>query len=315
MIRCRAKLWTAVVAAAFAVTGARAEWTTIDAGRGDVAINVPAGVSPSSPAPLAVLLHGYGGTGAIYEDYLQMATRFEAAGFIYAIPDGTVDTGGSRFWNATDACCNKYGSTVDDVGYLEDLIDAIDLEHGVSEVHLFGVSNGGFMSYRFACERAERLTSIASISGATWKDETVCAPAASVRALEIHGTLDSQILYDGGYWEPGVAFGLEAYPSAPETTGDWRSYNGCDASMTPGSPFDADSSVAGAETDVERWVTNCDPGGRAELWRLNGAEHLPAFTAQFRDRLMGWFRDVSIEIFYDGFEGGLATWSEAVAAP
>jgi polyhydroxybutyrate depolymerase len=312
MNRSRAKLWTAVVAVTFAVSGARAEWTTIDAGRGDVAINVPAGVSPANPAPLAVLLHGYGGTGAIYEDYLQMATLLESAGFLYAIPDGTADTGGSRFWNATDACCNKYGSTVDDVGYLEDLIDAIDAAHGVTEVHLFGVSNGGFMSYRFACERAERVVSIASISGATWKDETLCAPAVPVRALEVHGTLDSQILYEGGYWEPGQAYGLGEYPSSLETMGDWRTYDGCDATTTAGASFDADSSLAGAETDVVRWVTNC-AGGRAELWTIDGAEHLPAFTAQFRERLLAWFRDVATEIFFDGFEDGFGGWSETVA--
>ena len=124
----------ALTVAVFVAGAARAEWTTIDAGRGDVAVNVPPGVNPANPAPLAVMLHGYGGTGAIYEDYLGLVEELEAAGFLYAIPDGTLDTGGSRFWNATDGCCNKYDSTVDDVDYLEDLITAIDVAHGVRDV-------------------------------------------------------------------------------------------------------------------------------------------------------------------------------------
>jgi polyhydroxybutyrate depolymerase len=315
MIRVGNGPWRTVLALA-AMLGARpaaAVWTTIDAGRGDVAINVPAGVEPGNPAPLAVMLHGYGGTGVIYEDYLGLAAKLEAAGFIYAIPDGTTDTGGSRFWNATDGCCNKYDSTIDDVAYLENLIDAIDTAHGVTEVHVFGVSNGGFMSYRLACDTTIALESIASISGATWKDETLCAPAQALRVLEVHGTLDSQILYNGGFWEPGEEFGLAAYPSVPETMGDWRTYNGCTATMTQGSPFDADSSLAGAETEVEKWITGCDLGGATELWRIVGSEHLPAFTDTFRDRLVSWFRAVSSEVFFDGFEGGsTAAWSDVV---
>ena len=63
-------------------------------------------------------------------------------GFLYVYPDGTVDQEGRRFWNATDACCDDYGTGVDDSGYLRALIDAIITELNVDteKIYLAGFS-------------------------------------------------------------------------------------------------------------------------------------------------------------------------------
>ena len=45
-----------------------------------------------------------------------------ARGFVLVAPDGTLDRTGQRFWNATDACCNFFGDSVDDVAYLHGLV-------------------------------------------------------------------------------------------------------------------------------------------------------------------------------------------------
>src|SRR3954452_11051442 len=57
------------------------------------------------PAPLVVLLHGYGASGAGQAAYLNLAAATDAQGMLLAIPDGTPNALGKRFWNATDACC------------------------------------------------------------------------------------------------------------------------------------------------------------------------------------------------------------------
>ena len=310
--RIRRFLLTLVALAASLSTGARAEWVSVDAGRGPVQVQVPPGVGPASPAPLAILLHGYGGSGAIYEWYLDLADRLLAAGWLYALPDGTVDEEGNRFWNATDACCNLFAAPVDDVGYLEALIAAIDAEIGVSEVHLLGYSNGGFMAYRMACDRPQLLSSVVSMAGATWKEAAACDPVEPVRVLEVHGTEDSQIAYGGGVWRAGLA----EHPGAEETVAHWADYNGCDVEPTSFAAFDADATLPGAETTRVRYQSGCGEEFAA-LWTIHGAEHLPEYTPAFRDRLMSWLGaapGAATQIFVDGFESGVAVWDAAVGA-
>lgn len=47
--------------------------------------------------------------------FSELVDRF---GFLYAFPDGTENSMGKRFWNATEVCCDREGSGVDDVAYL-----------------------------------------------------------------------------------------------------------------------------------------------------------------------------------------------------
>ena len=82
-------------------------------------------------------------------------------------------------------------------------------------------TNGGFMSHRMACDHAGRVASIASLAGATWYDPANCAPAAPVHALQIHGTQDGTIQYNGG-----TLFG-NAYPGAQDSVESWVGYAGC----------------------------------------------------------------------------------------
>ena len=93
-------------------------------------------------------------------------------GFLYAFPDGTRDRLGNRFWNASDACCDLFQSGVDDVAYLTAVIDDMSARFHVDakRIHLVGHSNGGFMSHRYACDRAERVAAFVSLAGDNYKD-------------------------------------------------------------------------------------------------------------------------------------------------
>ena len=151
----------------------------IDLGRGPVTVHVPPSYDPDVPMPLVMLLHGlnpWGGQGL--EDYWQFTPLADQFGFLYLYPDGTVDSGGNRFWNATDACCDFDGTGVDDSGYLRDLMDEIELQLNVDprRVYVGGHSNGGFMSYRMACDHAETIAAIMSLAGATFYDPANCTP-------------------------------------------------------------------------------------------------------------------------------------------
>ena len=57
-----------------------------------------------------VLLHGYTSNAAEQESYFKLGVEAQRRGFLYAMPDGTQEGDGDRFWDATDACCNFQGS-------------------------------------------------------------------------------------------------------------------------------------------------------------------------------------------------------------
>ena len=123
---------------------------------------VPGNYDPSKPMPLVILLHGYSVTGFLEDAVFGLGRIADAKGFLFAYPNGTKDKGGNHFWNATDACCNFDGSTVDDVTYLDAVIDDMSARYNVDSkrVYVTGHSNGGYMAHRYACDRASRVAAM-----------------------------------------------------------------------------------------------------------------------------------------------------------
>ena len=148
-------------------------------------------------------------------------------------------------------------------------------------VFFVGHSNGGFMSYRVACDHAAEVAAIVSLAGATFATAASCAPSSPVAVLEIHGSADDTVLFDGG--NLGALFGgprVGDYPGAGTSVATWAAYDGCDASATAiPAPLDLDASLIGptgpAETSVEAYSSGCRPGGHAELWTIGGGSHVP----------------------------------------
>ena len=249
----------------------------IDLGRGPVYIHVPSGYDPDIPTPLVLLLHGYGGSGDWQESYMQFGPLVDQYGFFYLHPDGTEDTLGLQFWNASDACCDFYGSGVDDSGYLRALIDEMKSLYNIDDrrVYFVGHSNGGFMSYRMACDNADTVAAIASLAGVTSYDPDDCTPSEPVHVLQIHGTGDNVIYYGGG-----ELLGVP-YPGAVETVETWAAYDGCELIGESMPPLNLDANIPGDETLVTQYATECEPGGSAELWTIVGGGHSPALSDDF----------------------------------
>ena len=251
-------------------------------------VHVPPSYRSATPAPLIVLLHGFGANGEVQSAYLGMEKAVDAAGALYVHPDGTQNKIGKQFWNATDACCaGPVTKDVDDSAYLAAVIATVRSQYSVDprRIYVMGHSNGGFMSYRMACDHADVIAAVASIEGATFADPEACSPSEPVAALEIHGTGDKTIGYDGGKIA-GVA-----YPSATETVETWAAYNGCD--LTPDDPAPpARDLVAGlAPATVTAYTTGCEPGGAAELWTQPDGTHIPIWSPTFATQVVGWLLD------------------------
>jgi len=216
----------------------------------------------SRPTALLVALHGYGSSSSDIERWWQLAALASSRDILVARPEGLMDAGGRRFWNATDACCDFYGREVDDVAYLRAVIADVSSRYAVDpkRVYVTGHSNGGYMSHRMGCDAADVVAAIAPVSGVGWKDPSRCDPSAPMPVLELMGTAD-------GNWTSS-----SASPSALEDMASWATINGCTGALQDsGERLDLEAGLAGAETRVSRYA--CEAGA-VELWAMQGAQHV-----------------------------------------
>jgi polyhydroxybutyrate depolymerase len=167
---------------------------------------------------LVIVLHDHGESGDDIADrtgYDQQASKNR---FIVVYPNGI---GGS--WNAGTCCSPATDQGVDDVKFIHLLIDQVASQQPVdiSRVFVTGFSNGAAMTYRLACELADQIRAIGSVSGGILVDS--CQPAVPISVLEIHGSKDYAFPLEGSTLPPTIP------PLATEMQ-QWVTSNGCTAS-------------------------------------------------------------------------------------
>lgn len=249
-------------------------------------LTLPGDYAAGTPIPLVIVLHGFTSNAEWTDAYFGISRRIESDRIAVILPNGTRDSQDRSFWNATDFCCNLQGSEVDDVAYLNGLVEEAAEHMAVDGVYLIGLSNGGFMSYRMACESMPELRAIASVAGTTFQDPARCEGARPISILHIHGTADRTIRYAGGGREGGAR-----YPGAEETVHRWADRAGCEMEAAEAMPaMDLVEALPDDETDVTRYDTGCDGGLRVELWTVEDGGHVPGFDADdFGARVVAWF--------------------------
>ena len=250
-------------------------WPEVLGGDRPASVIAPSGYA-GERLPAILLLGGYDYFARDLDDWLELSNAIDTRGFLLVLPDGLVDLDGSPFWNATDTCCDYYGAGVDDVGYLTGLIDELEARFPVGDVSLVGHSAGGFMAYRMACEVPARFHAVVSIAGSGFLDPEDCAVTdVPLAVLQVHGDADDIMPFDGDDEAPGALEMLER----------WGGTNGCRLRswVTEGvSP----NMAAEGKTVVGTYRDDCTEDVR--LWRLEGSDHYPSFTATFVPRLLDW---------------------------
>ena len=192
--------------------------------------------------------------------------------FALIMANGTLDPDGKRFWNATDFCCDLHNTQVDDVKYLAGLLEEAATHIAVEHIFALGHSNGGFMSYRLACEGIPGLVAIASLAGTSFSDPSRCAFASPVSVLQIHGTADKVVAYDG-------STGEQDYAGAEEVALRWAALARCDLTDPETLPsLDLDQGIDGPETVRTRYQTGCRHDVTIELWTIEQGSHVPNFA-------------------------------------
>lgn len=239
-----------------------------------------------TPIPVVFVLHGYGGNSTGIDRYFGISRRLHRDHFAVILPRGTLNQRGRSFWDATDYCCDFWNQDPGDVGYLNALVNEAADYVEIEGVYLIGLSNGGFMSYRMACESMPKLRGIVNLAGASFYDATRCEGARPISILHIHGTADATIRYDGGSRDGGTI----RYPGAREVVERWASRAGCDIDAGDSLPsLDVVANIPGDETIPLRFRTGCRAGLTIELWTIRDGPHVPRFSPNdIARRLTSW---------------------------
>jgi polyhydroxybutyrate depolymerase len=190
-------------------------------------IYVPASVSWNQPVPIVFVFHG--GTGNA-KSAIYMSGFNEVAdqnGFIVIYPNGTGRLSDDKLltWNGGTCCGYAQEKNVDDVGFVRaivtDLQAIIDIDS--KRIYATGMSNGGILSHRLACEATDVFAAVAPVSGTLNFPE--CNPSQPISVIEFHGTGDQHIPYGGGFG-PESLVNVD-FASVQDSIGFWTAFNKC----------------------------------------------------------------------------------------
>lgn len=216
---------------------------------------VPTTLPTNVSVPLILNLHGLGSNGLEQEFYANFAPVADTAGFIVVSPDGLNES-----WNI-----GILPGGPNDVGFLSTLIDSMYARYDIdlSRVYSTGMSNGGFMSYKLACELQDRIAAIASVTGSMIvPDFSTCQNERPVPIMEVHGTEDPTVPYTGSF---GIA-------SVPDVLNYWNGKNGCDTTVVD--TFDFPDIVTTDSCTVQRIAyRSCNQQTEVVHLRVDGGGH------------------------------------------
>ena len=234
-------------------------------------MHVPRSYRSIKPAPLLLAFHGGGGDMEYMakDEYYGLISKSDKEGFVLVIPNGYSHLKSGKFatWNAGACCGDARDKKIDDVGFVKTMVANLSNQMRIDQRKIFatGMSNGGMMAYRVACELPDIFSAIASVTGT---DNTLqCNSAKPISVLHIHAKNDTHVLFNGGAGEG--AFNditkVTDFVSVPDTVKLWVKRNACNDAPkrvleVPGAYCDLYSGCK-AGTEVKLCVT--DIGGHS----------------------------------------------------
>jgi polyhydroxybutyrate depolymerase len=180
--------------------------------------------------PLVIVMHGGGGNAHNAEAMTGFTAKANAAGFIVAYPNGSGRRPDALLtWNAGHCCGYAMERRVDDVGFIDALIDEMVSRYPVDarRVYVTGMSNGAMMAHRLGIELSDKIAAVAPVVGTVFGDES--RPGSPVSAIVINGMLDRAVPFDGGPPGGRVTGAWDGTPTKPaaEQGRFWATANGC----------------------------------------------------------------------------------------
>lgn len=245
---------------------------------------------------LVIAMHGGFGSANNIQNQSQLSLKADTANFIVVYPEGV--QGGAlniRTWNAGWCCGYASNNNIDDVGFIDQLIDTMLARYNIDSTRIYatGMSNGGFMSYRLACELSHRIAAIAPVAASM--SVTSCSPVRSVPIISFHSYQDSNVPYEGG-----VGTGPSNHYNAPQDSviDAWAQMNTCQSlrdTIHQGSDFtEIHWMDCGCSSEIIQLVT--EDGGHS--WPGGNSTVVGDPTSQVVDanyRMWEFFQEHSLE--------------------
>ncbi len=211
-----------------------------------------------SNSPVLFVLHGYTSRGLWIMNYSGFQSIADDNGFIVVYPQGTLlPATGQTHWNVGGWTTS---SSTDDVGFIDSLIEFLDDEYSINQKQIYstGMSNGGYMSYKLACDLSSKIAAVASVTGSmTFETFSSCYPSNPTSVAQIHGMEDSVVSYYGNAWSKPIE----------EVMDYWVNHNNC--SSEPDT-FQISGSNGGGIHDV---YFNCNNQTNVELYLMTNMGH------------------------------------------
>ena len=277
-------------------------------------LRTPASWDGSAPLPVILALHG-GGAFRIAADAVScpnadladpacLGNQATARGYALLSPDGVGSRPlrGVRTWNAGGGingyvcafgpACNE---GVDDVKYIADVFDQVAQAIAVDATRIYatGISNGGAMAHRLACEDS-RFAAIAAVSGTNIYADSGNPCSVTIPVIDLHGVDDPVLGYEGGDTLIGKL------SSVDDTMEQWRIRNGC-ADTFVDTPLPDRDPEDGTTSTLRVWDSCAAATHRI---RIEGGGHTWPSGDQFGigDSVGRVTRDFGSEIILDFFD-------------
>jgi polyhydroxybutyrate depolymerase len=213
----------------------------------------------SKPLPLVLVLHGATQSPENVEEMSGMSAAADRENFLAVYPRGT---GRLPTWNAGACCGPAMEQRIDDVGFIDALIAKLERDYAVDPKRIFatGISNGGMLSYRLACELSGKIAAIAPVEGA---QDLACHPSNPVSVIVFHGTADRLVPFEGGR-TPFQVGPHRADTSVASSAAFWAKQDGC-------SPTPQREESGGAHVET---YSGCRDGSGVAVYAIQGGHHI-----------------------------------------
>lgn len=225
-------------------------------------IFIPQTYNQNNPIPLVFAFHGSGGDGAGMRILTAFDDHAKERNFIVCYPDAAVAN-----WNEGCNCNIASRLGIDDIGFIEYLIDKISQNYNIDTNRIFaaGYSQGGFFANNLACKLSDKFSKTAVVCGAVSNQlSDGCFPANNTSVLMIQGTNDQSVLYNG------IPSGNFSYLSAKESSKFWANKNGCNIEpITESLPDKGDPAI----TVLKDTYLDCDNNVSVVLYSVFNGSH------------------------------------------
>lgn len=257
-------------------------------------VHEPPSYDGKKPMPVVVALHGGGSNARQMVRFSGLSEKADSAGFVVVYPEGSSRRGPFRTWNGGTCCAYAMLARIDDVGFIRSVLDdlATAVKVDPKRVYATGISNGGIMAHRLACELPDRIAAIAPVSGTLSLPS--CRPARAVPVIHFHGTADEYVKYEGGFGKRSLTRTL--FPSVADTIAKWVAIDGCSAKPTSAKLPDATDdgttvrvdTYGGGKEGSEVVLVTIEGGGHTWPGRLSRAGFLGVTTRDVSANDMMW---------------------------